>query len=135
LSDTIHAVEKEHKGEGDSSVLYIPACPLTLPKYVPSLLFSIFSVPLFAHLPAMLDISPSSAEYLLRQREAFKAGRPSPDFPQGQGESQNFGRASPDDVTGSEARQLLGLQPFVLRESMSSGEENLIRKANEVLFG
>jgi len=30
--DVIHAVEKEHTGAGDSSVLYIPAAPLTLKK-------------------------------------------------------------------------------------------------------
>ena len=30
--DLIHAVETEHTGAGDSSVLYIPAAPLTLKK-------------------------------------------------------------------------------------------------------
>ena len=30
--DLIHAVEAEHTGTGDSSVLYIPAAPLTLKK-------------------------------------------------------------------------------------------------------
>lgn len=30
--DLIHAVEPEHTGAGDSSVLYIPAAPLTLKK-------------------------------------------------------------------------------------------------------
>ena len=30
--DLIHAVEGEHSGVGDSSVLYIPAAPLTLKK-------------------------------------------------------------------------------------------------------
>ena len=29
FSDVIHAVEKTHAGKGDSSVLYIPAVPLT----------------------------------------------------------------------------------------------------------
>lgn len=31
--DVIHAVEAEHTGTGDSSVLYIPAAPLTLKRY------------------------------------------------------------------------------------------------------
>ena len=30
--DVVHAVEAEHIGKGDSSVLYIPAAPLTLNK-------------------------------------------------------------------------------------------------------
>ena len=30
--DLVHAVEAEHNGPGDSSVLYIPAAPLTLKK-------------------------------------------------------------------------------------------------------
>ena len=30
--DLIHAVEAEHTGTGDSSVLYIPTVPLTLKK-------------------------------------------------------------------------------------------------------
>lgn len=30
--DLVHAVENEHVGVGDSSVLYIPAIPLTLQK-------------------------------------------------------------------------------------------------------
>lgn len=44
--DTIHAVDKVHAGSTDSSVMYIPTCPLT----------------------------ETNAEYLVRQREAFKAG-------------------------------------------------------------
>lgn len=49
----IHAVDKVHAGTGDSSVMYIPCCPLT----------------------------ETNAEYLVRQREAFAEGRPAPDFP------------------------------------------------------
>jgi len=45
--DTIHAVDKVHAGTTDSSVMYIPTCPLT----------------------------ETNAEYLVRQREAFKAGK------------------------------------------------------------
>ena len=43
----IHAVDKTHAGKDDSSVLYIPACPLT----------------------------EANAEYLVRQREAFFEGK------------------------------------------------------------
>jgi len=49
----IHAVDKVHAGTSDSSVMYIPCCPLT----------------------------ETNAEYLVRQREAFSEGRPAPDFP------------------------------------------------------
>lgn len=68
--DTIHAVDSVHTGQFDSSVLYIPACPLT----------------------------ELNAEYLLRQRKAFLDGTPGPDFPGGEGESRNVGRPTPDDV-------------------------------------
>lgn len=53
LRIAIHAVDKIHAGTSDSSVLYIPCCPLT----------------------------EANAEYLGRQREAFAEGRPAPDFP------------------------------------------------------
>lgn len=33
-TDVVHAVESEHNGKADSSVLYIPAVPLTERKYV-----------------------------------------------------------------------------------------------------
>ena len=46
----IHAVDKMHAGKDDSSVLYIPACPLT----------------------------EANAEYLVRQREAFFEGTSPP---------------------------------------------------------
>ena len=42
----IHAVDKFHAGETDSSVMYIPCCPLT----------------------------EANAKYLVRQREAFADG-------------------------------------------------------------
>ena len=55
-------------GKSDSSVIYIPVCPLT----------------------------KGNAEYLARQRETFLQGLPGPDFPGGKGESEHFGR--PTDV-------------------------------------
>ena len=42
----IHAVDKVHAGKSDSSVMYIPACPLTV----------------------------GNADYLVRQREALWEG-------------------------------------------------------------
>ena len=75
--DTIHAVDHIHAGSSESSVLYIPACPLT----------------------------KLNAEFLARQRKAFLEGTPGPDFPGGEGESRHVGRSTVDDVvkwTGTE---------------------------------
>jgi hypothetical protein len=61
--DAIHATDKLHAGRGDSSVFYIPACPLT----------------------------ENNARYLVRQREAFLNGNPGPDFPGAKRESEHVG--------------------------------------------
>ncbi|KAF7370278.1 Duf1479 domain protein [Mycena sanguinolenta] len=68
--DMIHAVEGFHGGKGDSSVMYIPAVPLTL----------------------------DNVQYLRDQRSNFLAGLPAPDFPGGPGESMFVGRATVEDV-------------------------------------
>ncbi|KAF8318653.1 DUF1479-domain-containing protein [Clavulina sp. PMI_390] len=52
--DGVHSVETLHNGTGDSSVMYIPAVPLT----------------------------PMNLAYAVRQRDHFLAGLPGPDFPQ-----------------------------------------------------
>lgn len=86
--DVIHAVDKVHKGTGDSSVLYIPACAFT----------------------------EMNAEYLVRQREAFAKGLPGPDFPGGKGESEHVNRMSEKDVEkagGIEALRAMGLAPWI----------------------
>ncbi len=86
--DSIHAVDKIHAGNGDSSVLYIPACPLT----------------------------EVNARYLARQREAFLEGTPGPDFPGGKGESEHVGRLGREDVRsagGVEGEKAMGLSPWV----------------------
>ncbi|KAF9460316.1 hypothetical protein BDZ94DRAFT_934615 [Collybia nuda] len=53
--DVIHAVEEEHKGQGDSAVIFIPAVPQT----------------------------PYNQAYVEKQRETFLSGRRPPDMPQG----------------------------------------------------
>lgn len=98
--DSLHAVDKVHAGQGDSSVLYIPACPLT----------------------------QANAEYLVRQREAFLAGVPGPDFPGGKGESEHVGRMTTQDIDkagGKEALAAMGLGPW---ETSSRQEEDLMKK-------
>jgi len=56
--DMLHSVDQKHRGQGDSSVLYIPATPLC----------------------------PGNVEALKRQRDAAWEGVPPPDFPGGRGE-------------------------------------------------
>ncbi|KAF7309866.1 Duf1479 domain protein [Mycena indigotica] len=84
--DMIHAVEARHGGVQDSSVLYIPAVPLTA----------------------------DNAHYLRDQRNNFLAGLPAPDFPGGSGESDFVGRATEGDVhPQAESQQAMGFRPFV----------------------
>jgi hypothetical protein len=104
----IHAVDKVHQGLNDSSVLYIPACPLT----------------------------ERNAEYLSRQRDTFLQGTPGPDFPGGLGESEHIGRPTVDDLmnnAGKEALQALGLEAWSDDQQLLDGERTILRRANEVL--
>ncbi|KAL5597265.1 hypothetical protein FOBRF1_011058 [Fusarium oxysporum] len=78
--DTIHSVDKVHAGTSDSSVLYIPICPITA----------------------------QNAEYMVRQRDAFLRGTPGPDFPGGAGESGHVGRGTEKMLDGA-ARRAMGL--------------------------
>jgi Protein of unknown function (DUF1479) len=83
--DSIHAVDSVHSGKEDSSVLYIPICPLTA----------------------------INAEYLSHQRDAFAAGTPAPDFPGGRGESEHSGRATVEwakQSLSAKALQSMGLE-------------------------
>lgn len=113
-------------------MLYIPAIPLTIEKCV--VVVSRLSLPVsFSHLSTTLF--HTSAKHLALQASAFAQGLPSPDFPQGQGESLNVGRSKPEDVTDRQARQLLGLEPFDIPGSSSPGEEALIQEVNKTMFG
>lgn len=104
----IHAVDKVHQGSTDSSVLYIPVCPLT----------------------------DRNAQYLKRQRDAFLEGMPGPDFPGGLGESKHSGRLTASDLantTSKEALRALGLEAWTDDERFSNYESRMLRRANEVL--
>ncbi|KAF5363209.1 hypothetical protein D9758_008377 [Tetrapyrgos nigripes] len=100
--DVVHAVESQHRGEGDSSVLYIPAVPLT--EY--------------------------NATYLRQQRENFVAGLPAPDFPGGEGESNNTNRGSRDDIITKLGLQAFGFEPF---EAKDTNNTAFIHKVNVIL--
>ncbi|CAN8105265.1 unnamed protein product [Discula destructiva] len=106
--DTIHAVDREHKGPGDSSVLYIPVCPAT----------------------------EQNANYVARMREAWRKGTPGPDFPGGKGESQHVNR--PDEeflrsVSNTEGLASFGLEPLAERVDGSEGEKETVRRVNRIL--
>ena len=104
----IHAVDKSHAGKSDSSVLYIPACPLT----------------------------PINAEALARQRDTFLSGVPGPDFPGGKGESEHIGRPGLDEVeswTGEEGLRAMGLSKFVVESEKGAGVEKAVEIGNNYL--
>ncbi|KAI9810600.1 MAG: hypothetical protein M1827_006162 [Pycnora praestabilis] len=107
--DTIHAVDEFHAGASDSSVMYIPACPLT----------------------------EANAEYLVRQREAFIEGTPGPDFPGGKGESEHLGRLTADyvqSITSRVGQRAMGLARWNAGlPRISKGQRRMLERANEVL--
>jgi len=80
-ADVVHAVEKEHNGKGDSSVMYIPAVPKC----------------------------PQNDDYVARQAQAFTEGRPPPDFPQGRTELDYAMHATKEDIRSNLALKAMGL--------------------------
>lgn len=107
--DSIHAVDSVHAGKSDSSVLYIPSCPLSV----------------------------GNAEYLARQRARFLEGTPSPDFGGGKGESEHVGRPGVEDVRMVDAEE--GMRAFGLKAwdggapGLSDGQREVMKRANEIL--
>ncbi|KNG88506.1 hypothetical protein ANOM_003223 [Aspergillus nomiae NRRL 13137] len=107
--DTIHAVDRVHNGSGDSSVLYIPACPVT----------------------------EANANYVKRQRNDFREGVPPPDFPGGKGESEHVGRATETCLrksTSSLGLRSLGLDKWDLDDqSLKKGQRLVLDRSNQIL--
>lgn len=103
----IHAVDKQHNGQTDSSVIYIPVCPLT----------------------------ENNSDYLVRQRETFVSGHPAPDFPGGKGESEHHGRPSMGFLwnhLGIDGLRAMGFAKF--DSSLSSASETkMVEQANAAL--
>jgi hypothetical protein len=103
--DSIHAVDKVHAGQRGSSVMYIPACPLT----------------------------EVIARYLVRQREASSNGTPAPDFPGGKGESEHVGKMRKDDIEcagGEDGLRAMGLANW---ETQLESEREIVRVANSIV--
>lgn len=105
FTDVVHSVEASHKGLGDSSVMYIPAIPLT----------------------------ENNFNYVLSQRESFKNGTPPYDFPGGVGEKDFVGRAQPDDVPQGLARRSMVLEKFEIKEGMPEAEKRLLEACNALI--
>jgi len=106
--DTIHAVDKVHTGKSDSSVMYIPACPLT----------------------------ELNAHYLKKQRDCFIGGVPSPDFPGGIGESEHRGRPHTEDLVAMSndvGARAMGLREWKPSDTASPGESEVMSRANKIL--
>ncbi|KAI0409220.1 DUF1479 domain protein [Xylaria palmicola] len=106
--DTIHAVDKVHNGNSDSSVLYIPVCPVT----------------------------EQNARYLLRQKKAFLEGTPGPDFPGGQGESLHVNRPTEAYLRAhadAEGLQAFGFEKLEATGSDGPGAREVIMRTNKIL--
>ncbi|KAI1296034.1 DUF1479 domain protein [Xylaria venustula] len=106
--DTIHAVDKVHQGQSDSSVLYIPICPVT----------------------------ERNAEYTVRQKQAFLEGTPGPDFPGGEGESRHVNRVTEAELVqwaNSEALRAFGFEKLVAEELDTVGAKRVTERANGIL--
>ncbi|RMZ67318.1 DUF1479 domain [Pyrenophora seminiperda CCB06] len=107
--DTIHAVDKTHAGTSDSSVLYIPACPMT----------------------------EDNANFLVRQRAHFIDGTPSPDFGGGVGESEHAGRVGIEEMetlVGEAGCRSMGLREWDSdAEGLGPGEKVILDRANKIL--
>ena len=78
--DVIHAVEKQHVGKEDSTVMYIPAMPYTA----------------------------INAAYIEKQKKSFLEGVAPPDFPRNLGEAQCVGVGNADDIESPIGRRAMG---------------------------
>ncbi|KAL4892955.1 hypothetical protein BDV59DRAFT_36256 [Aspergillus ambiguus] len=102
--DVAHMVENEHRGNGDSSVLYIPAAPLC----------------------------EVNSNYLKNQRAQFLEGCPPPDFPGGVGESAHNNRGTIDHLS-DEGKRAMGCAKFEVDPKGSLGQQAAARTANSIL--
>lgn len=107
--DQIHAVDAEHRGKGDSSVLYIPACAMT----------------------------KRNVEFMQKQRMTALSYSPPPDFPGagGSGEVGFEGAVKWDEVDEDGLRAMgLGSKGWEVREGMSEGAKSVVELGNQLLF-
>ncbi|KAL4808685.1 hypothetical protein BDV18DRAFT_167693 [Aspergillus unguis] len=104
--DSLHSVDKEHRGQGDSSVLYIPATP-------------------------MCDMN---VEYLTKQRKAALDYSPPWDFPGAGGPGEiGFKGALDWNSLSAEGQRAMGLgdQQWEITADMTEGERQAVETANK----
>lgn len=108
--DSLHSVDREHRGTGDSSVLYIPATPLC----------------------------EMNIDYLINQRDSALKYSPPKDFP-GAGQEGELGFKNAMDWSSISTDGLramgMGDEPWEINEDMSEGEKAAIRVGNIRCFG
>ncbi|CAH0014415.1 unnamed protein product [Clonostachys rhizophaga] len=109
--DSIHSIEHtKGAGGGDAAIMYLPVCPLT----------------------------ESNALYLARQRKAFLLGQPGPDLANcGKGESILMDRPGVHEVNevgGERGLRAMGLLPWDEDDAADDLEEDLLERANNILF-
>ncbi|KDQ15639.1 hypothetical protein BOTBODRAFT_108165 [Botryobasidium botryosum FD-172 SS1] len=105
--DGVHAVESVHRGEGDSSVLYIPAAPLT----------------------------EKNMDYTARLAHAFLSGSPPEDFPGGKGEAEFVDRGNPANFLTVEGARAMALKEFEEWPGMNASDKRAIEHANRLIRG
>lgn len=120
-----HSKDSSTSPPTPSTLLYIPACPLTL----------------------------NNAKYLVHQRKAFLLGYPGPDFVNSMststhdgpnderhteiGESYHMGRPGVQEINdagGEEALRAMGLLAWDEDDAADAGERELLKMANALLF-
>jgi hypothetical protein len=107
--DTIHAVDKQHRGKSDSSVLYIPACAVT----------------------------KGNLQSLRKQRDAALKHSPPPDFPGAGGDGERgFKGATEWGSISSDAQRAMGYgsKAWDITPGMSEGERTVLEEGNRLLF-
>lgn len=107
--DSLHSVDKEHRGTTDSSVLYIPATPLC----------------------------DMNVDYLLKQRQAAITYSPPWDFPGAGGPGEmGFQDAMDWSTLGVEGQRAMGLgnMSWEITDAMSEGAKEAVRAANRACF-
>ncbi|KAI5295516.1 hypothetical protein KEM52_001151 [Ascosphaera acerosa] len=107
--DVIHAVDSQHNGNNDSSVMYIPVAPLC----------------------------DMNADYLKAQREAALTLSPPPDFPSAGGPGEaGFRGAVRWDAVSKDGLQAMGMgtQGWNVTDNMTEGERQAVERANAKLF-
>lgn len=103
--DVAHMVEAEHRGNCDSSVLYIPSLPLC----------------------------EVNSKYVKDQRDSFLQGLPPLDFPGGVGESQHVQRGGHEDISPGAGRRAMGLERFEPGSQATMGQREAVQTANAIL--